>query len=297
MKQLRNRKEYFKYYNEIEDFKKDILIRESVYNLAGEIICEKEYNDEGELTEKVENVYDEKGRLVNTSYERDEDNVKQNTRFYYEKDLLIKSEEIYSTGGSVINNYEYNKEGNVILFSKIDENNELIEETKFEYSKEGFDVIETRFDENDEIITIKKIQKDCYGNICLELVDYYNEEGIYHSNKFESKSLDKDVTLEQKIYVNDELIEIRRNKFDANEEVVSLKIEFPEESKIIEEFYNEDEENRMEEKITKENGEEIEIRYIYSDENDWSIKSKYLIKMDELHFIEHNYFYLNEYYE
>lgn len=291
-KKIKLRKEYKIIHDDIIEFSKHILFHEIHYDRYGNIIADFSFDDHGDLQEMSKRIYSDNQELIQHTFEDHVHQTIQITEFIFENDLLKKTIVYYGENDFLETIYQYNDDGQVILIGEKSDKDELLNFTKFSYLVGSYDQVEEEFYEEEMICTTKR-KLDEFGEVALEIIEYHVTNVITASKR---KYLKKEHLLESEYYVDGVLQQQQKNIYNNDLDVSHIIIEYKIENEIIEQLFEFSDNGRKEKETTIENGETTKLIEIEYDENEWSIKTKITSKLDELHTLEKNFQYENEYY-
>lgn len=196
-----------------------MLFQITEYDINGNKILEISYDDEGNVIEKYEYVYNDNNNIVSKIIFFDEEIIAE--RIVYvrnEKEQIISEERHYESGSIEFINYEYNETGKLILRKSIDEDNECEWEEFFEYDNDNL-ISEIRKDYGKKVFE-RKIKYDEAGNVLEIIKQENNEYPIKQVFDYDNKGNE----IKNLIY-NHKNILVSKSLFEYDEKSQVIKIE------------------------------------------------------------------------
>ena len=261
------------------------------YDRDGKVLKEESYSHDGSLEDKVENKYDEEGRLIeyiNTI----QGEVADHKSWEYDGDKIAKEYIHYVDGSKDQINYNYDSQVRLLSKETFDEDGELEQKVVYEYS--GNSVKEITMDSDGE--TTEEVYSEFDGDKTLlrSEKDHFTGEGFSIKNDYDNKGR---VTQTVRYDESDNMVEKVEREYDDNDKVVKLKETGPvKNSEVYFEYDNNGNPVRQEEKL--EDGTQLSLIEREYDKNNLHIRSSvFLNGLGERMSQNYNVFHEYEFFE
>jgi len=160
------------------------------FNVAGDLICENRYNEEGSVIARTANIYDADGKLVETQYyDSLQETTETHSYTYNERGELLKETVDFGQGFLTVYAYHRDSSKRQLTISEQDEdgvveetktrvfdtNGNLLEETVYDDNNKAISRIKNSFDQNQRLI--RKEENDLRYKTIQYHEYYYHESG------------------------------------------------------------------------------------------------------------------------
>jgi len=271
-----------KTYKIIKDSTEEKLLQEiQEFDLNGNLIYSKEYDDSGNIEMEVKAEFDENGKPIKETTINYIDDIEETNTFTYDESGKLLSERTDNKQGWFsVKKYERLNDGKTVRVTLVDEDDEPEEITEVELNEKGDIVSNKLFDENNKLTEAQKNKYNEEGVLILrEELDHKGKiEKAHHYYYTDSKKIQAVKTLNRK-----------------GKTIDWVKVEYDESDRPVEQFtmsgakfkmeYNED--GSVTESQFSPGGEEISRNTNFYDEK------HNLIKQEHTEYIiiyEHEYF-------
>ncbi len=185
-KQIKSQKVYFKGIDQNGNEKFSWLGEESTYNLNGDVLSHRKFDEEGNVFESGENTY-EGDKLVKEIYDCPDEGTSMTTTFDFdEKGNQTKITVDY---GSYLEIQKFSYEEDVDTIVYEDEEGELEKTVKIWRNAAGLVIKEIEEDETGEQVEFKEYEYDNTGKVIKEVGDGYAIHFEYNSNGDQVKGI------------------------------------------------------------------------------------------------------------
>ncbi|MDD2386509.1 MAG: hypothetical protein PHP52_06975 [Bacteroidales bacterium] len=251
------------------------------YNITGNLIYNKEFDETGSAVFEVSAQFDETGKPINEKSMNYLDDIEEIISYKYnDKGKLISEKTENKQGWTSIKKYERQNDGKTVKVSLLDEDDELEEMNIVELNEKGDIVYNKHFDENEKQKEVVKNSYDDSGKLILrEELDHKNRpEKVHHYYYTDAGNISAVKTLNRK----GKTIDWVKIEFDENEKPVE---QFAMSGAKIKFIYNDD--GSITELKLGPGGEELSRVTNYFDEDKNLVKEDY---GDYIIVYEHEFF-------
>lgn len=166
----------------------------NTYNESNKLLVSKIQDSVGNVQQKVERTFDEKGNVLTFQLNQNGVVLYSQKMLYDEKDHIIKITEFDEAGvPQIITNYTYNEKGKLIDNEEVDALGSIMEKTSFIYDENGNNTVQTIYGSDGQVME-KNFLKEYDENDNAQLIQKYDRnDSLIVTYQYEYDNTGKEV--------------------------------------------------------------------------------------------------------